>query len=360
MKYVNIFNTSNMNVQLTLISFFLLTNIYAQQNKDSFYFAKLSHPGTKMIPVYNNKYKVFTEKIGDGKIKLLLLHGGPANSHEYFENFPNYLLKEGFTIYFYDQLGSYYSDQPDDSTIWNISRFVEEVEEVRKGLNLDQFFLLGHSWGGMLAELYAAKYQQHLKGLILSNVPSFSFLNNDTVVFHHYLDSLNKEIASETKALPQLSKYKSEWLDSISLGLAIADTIIYNELKTLYGSLSDSVENRKVFYHKTGPEPEPLLRNVSHINRAGRDKYKFREKTFNPDYMKVIESIKVPTLIIGGKYDFTMQSYYAQMKNRMGKAKCSIYTCPNGAHFDMWDDSENYFRELIRFVKEVDNNNFHM
>ena len=118
---------------------------------DSSYTAKRKAPGVQMILI-DGKYKVWTQKIGQGKIKLLLLHGGPANSHEYFENFPQYLTKEGVEIYFYDQLGSYYSDQPKDTAIWKISRFVDEVEQVRQGLGLDHFFLLGHSWGGLLAQ----------------------------------------------------------------------------------------------------------------------------------------------------------------------------------------------------------------
>lgn len=339
---------------VTIILVFLITGSYAQQKKDSIYYAKLLLSGTKMIPVYNSKYKVFTQKIGNGSLHLLLLHGGPANCHEYFENFPEYLLKQGFTIYYYDQLGSYYSDQPDDSTIWNVQRFVEEIEEVRKGLKLDHFYLLGHSWGGMLAELYAAKYQQHLKGLILSNVPSFSFNNNDTLMYGHFIDSLEKKDASETKALPELSKYKRAWLDSISSGLTLADTTLSNQINIIYSSLSDSIQERRVYYHKAGPEPEALLRNYRHINRAARNKYKFQRQVNKPDYMKAVKSIKVPTLIISAKYDYTMPDFYPKMKERMDKAKCRIYICPNGSHFEMWDDSKNYFREIIRFVKEVD------
>jgi proline iminopeptidase len=343
---------------LTVFSLLILTHICAQPKKDSIYYAKLSQPGTKMIPVYNGKYKVFTQKIGDGRLKLLLLHGGPANCHEYFENFPEYLLKQGFTIYYYDQLGSYYSDQPDDSSIWNIPRFVEEIEEVRKGLKLEQFYLLGHSWGGMLAELYTEKYQQHIKGLILSDVPSFSFLNNDSIMYQHFADSMEKKITAETKSLPALSKYKKVLLDSISAGFTLTDSILSNKINSEYSILLDSIDERTRFYHKSGTEPEPLLRNYSHINRAGRNKYKFTNQVQKPDYMKAVERIKVPTLIISAKYDYTMPDYYPKMKERMSKAKCRIYICPNGAHFAMWDDSENYFRELARFVKEVDGNSF--
>jgi proline iminopeptidase len=90
------------------------------------------------------------------------LHGGPACTHEYFECFENFFPQENIEFYYYDQLGSYYSDQPTDTSLWQLDRFVEEVEQVRKALHLDKnnFYLLGHSWGGILAMQYALKYQQ--------------------------------------------------------------------------------------------------------------------------------------------------------------------------------------------------------
>jgi proline iminopeptidase len=96
---------------------------------------------------------------------LLLLHGGPGATHEYFEAFVSYLRAAGIEYYNYDQLGSAYSDQPDEPELWEVDRFVDEVDEVRRalGLNGDNFFLLGHSWGGILAIEYALNHQQHLR-----------------------------------------------------------------------------------------------------------------------------------------------------------------------------------------------------
>ena len=98
--------------------------------------------GVKMIPVQGGKYRVWTKRVGNNPtIKVLLLHGGPATTHEYFESFDSFLPKEGIEYYYYDQLGSYYSDQPSDSSLWTTERFVEEVEEVRKSLGLKHQFL---------------------------------------------------------------------------------------------------------------------------------------------------------------------------------------------------------------------------
>jgi len=98
------------------------------------------------------------------RIKLLLLHGGPGITHEYLEPFDNWLQAAGVEYYYYDQLGSHYSDQPDDPDLWEIDRFVDEVEQVRTALGLDRnnFFLYGQSWGGLLALEYALAHQQNL------------------------------------------------------------------------------------------------------------------------------------------------------------------------------------------------------
>src|SRR5436190_5234355 len=131
--------------------------------------------GIKMIPIETpvGKFNVWTKTIGNNpRIKVLLLHGGPAMTHEYMECFESFFPGQGFEMIEYDQLGSYYSDQPTDSSLWTTDRFVEEVEQVRKalGLNKDNFYLLGNSWGGLLAMEYALKYQQNLKGLIVCNM----------------------------------------------------------------------------------------------------------------------------------------------------------------------------------------------
>src|ERR1700738_4579278 len=126
--------------------------------------------GIRMLPVVGGKYKVWTKKIGSGKVKVLLLHGGPGVPHDYLEAMESFLPQAGIEMYYYDQLGVGNSDVPDDPSLWTLERYTEEVEEVRRGLGLDNFVLFGHSWGGILAMEYALKYQQHLRGLVISNM----------------------------------------------------------------------------------------------------------------------------------------------------------------------------------------------
>ena len=167
--------------------------------------------GARLIPITTPKgtFKVWTKRVGNNpRIKLLLLHGGPAVTHEYFEAFDSYFPGAGIEYYYYDQLGSFYSDQPKDSSLWNIPRFVDEVEQVRKALGLDStnFYLLGHSWGGVLAMEYALAHQQQLKGLIISNMMASIPAYNEyarTVL----MPAMDQKVLAEIRAIEARKAY---------------------------------------------------------------------------------------------------------------------------------------------------------
>ena len=169
--------------------------------------------GVKMIPIHTAKgdFKVWTKRFGDNpRIKLLLLHGGPGASHEYFEALENALATRGIEFIYYDQLGSAYSDQPTDTSLWTIDRFVDEVEQVRiaLGLDKDNFYLLGHSWGGILATEYALRHGDHIKGLIISNMMM------SIPDYNHYAETvlakqMDPAVVAEIKAIEARSEYES-------------------------------------------------------------------------------------------------------------------------------------------------------
>jgi proline iminopeptidase len=120
--------------------------------------------GSRMIGVDTPKgpYRVWVKRTGNNpRLRVLLLHGGPGATHEYLEACDSYLPGAGIEYYYYDQLGSGNSDQPDEPSLWDLDRFVDEVEQVRQALGLgrDDFVLYGQSWGGLLAIEYALHHQ---------------------------------------------------------------------------------------------------------------------------------------------------------------------------------------------------------
>ena len=133
--------------------------------------------GSRMVPITtpSGVFRVWTKRVGTNPdLKVLLLHGGPGMTDELYESFDVWFPGAGIEYYYYDQLGSLRSDQPDDPSLWDLARFVDEVEQVRQALGLDSsnFVLLGQSWGGILAMEYAVHHQKHLKGLVISNMMS--------------------------------------------------------------------------------------------------------------------------------------------------------------------------------------------
>ena len=295
--------------------------------------------GAKMILV-DGKYNVWTKKFGDGKIKVLLLHGGPGFSHDYFECFEDFLPKEGIEFYYYDQLGCGYSDNPADTSLWNISRYVEEVEQVRKGLGLENFYLLGHSWGSMLAMEYLHKYQTHVKAAILSNMTA------GIKSYIPYAEELKKKYL--TKA--DIAKYDS--LDKLKL----YSSAEYQDL------LMSKLYTQTICRLPLESWPEPLTRafkkanQVIYIQMQGVDEFHVTGNFKDWEMWDRLPGIKVPTLVIGGMYD-EMNPEDMKREGRL-IPNSRTYLCPNGSHMSMYDDQQNYFTSLIGFIKDVDGNTF--
>ena len=101
------------------------------------------------------------------KTPLLVVHGGPGMAHNYLLSLKQ--LAHDRTVIFYDQLGCGQSERPNDNSLWNISRFVQELECVIEQLQLKEIHLLGHSWGGAIVTEYALTNPSTLRSLILTS-----------------------------------------------------------------------------------------------------------------------------------------------------------------------------------------------
>ncbi len=329
--------------------FLLLLALASCQNKQTTlksYFAAADSGvlagGVKMVPIETpaGKFNVWTKTIGNNpKIKVLLLHGGPAMTHEYMEAFESYFPAEGFEMIEYDQLGSYYSDQPTDSILWTTSRFVEEVEQVRKALNLDKdnFYILGNSWGGILAMEYALKYQDHLKGMIICNMMA---------------------------SIPDYEKYNGVLRSQMRKSLV--DSLQTFEDK---GEFKDPVYQQLVFdeYYtkhlcRLQPWPEPVMRSFKHINEQvyvmmqGPSEFKTGGRLITWDIKADLPKITVPTLTVGAKYDTMDPEHMKWMSTQVQQGRY-LY-CPKGSHLAMWDDQRTFMNGVIKFINDVDGGSF--
>ena len=140
-----------------------------------------------MIPITTPKgtFNVWTKRFGNGPNQSAPAARRARGDARVLRGGGELLPRRRHRVYDPTSSGPYHSDQPADDALWTIDRFVDEVEQVRRALGLEQFYLLGHSWGGILATEYALAHQQHLKGLVISNMmasaPDYAAYNRDVL-----------------------------------------------------------------------------------------------------------------------------------------------------------------------------------
>lgn len=291
------------------------------------------------IESFGKKFKVWTKRFGNNpKTRILLLNGGPGATHEYFECFENFLPQEGIEFIYYDQLGCGLSDNPNDTAYWDLPRFVEEVEQVRKalGLNKDNFYLLGHSWGGILAMQYALKYQDQMKALVISNMMS---------------------------SCPDYGKYADEVL-SKQFDKTVLDSLMAMEARNDFanpnymGLLIPNFYEKHILRRPSSQWPEPVSRSFAKMNQSlyvtmqGPSEFGIAGRLSNWNVSKELKNINLPTLVVGAKHD-TMDPEHMKWMASQFKKGTYLY-CENGSHMSMYDDQQTYFKGLIGFVKGVE------
>jgi proline iminopeptidase len=298
--------------------------------------------GVRMIPVDTprGRYRVWTKRIGTNpRLRMLLLHGGPGATHEYLEACDSYLPGAEVEYYYYDQLGSAWSDQPDEPSLWDVDRFVDEVEQVRRALGLDResFVLYGQSWGGILAIEYALRYQQHLRGLVISNMMA------DVPAYNAY---------AERVLMPAMDQEKLAEIKAIEASGDIENPRymeLLNEQHYVHHVLRLPVEEW----------PNPVQRAFAAINPAiyvsmqGPSELGISQGATLAEWSRFddLHSITVPTLVIGAEYDTMDPAHLKRMAARLPAGQ--YLHCPTGSHLAMYDDQQTYFTGLIEFLRAL-------
>ena len=295
--------------------------------------------GVKLVPIHTPKgdFKVWTKRFGEHpRIKLLLLHGGPGATHEYFEALESHLAAKGIEFIYYDQLGSAYSDQPAEPSLWTIDRFVDEVEQVRVALGLDKdnFYLLGHSWGGILAAEYALRHGEHLKGLIISNmmmsIPDYNRYAETVLA-----KQMDPALVAEVSAIEARGDYENP---------RYMEILIPN------------------FYHKhicrLDDWPDAVNRALGRINRSiyvpmqGPSEFRASGVLERWDRKADLPRLAMPTLVIAGTHDTMDPEHMRWVSTQVQHG--SFLLCQNGSHLAMWDDQQTYVHGLTAFLDAVD------
>ena len=297
--------------------------------------------GVRMIPITTpaGNFRVWTRRVGNNpRLKVLLLHGGPAATHEYFEAFQSFFPGEGIEFYYYDQLGSAYSDQPNDDRLWTIDRFVDEVEQVRValGLNRNNFCLLGHSWGGILAIEYALRHQANLKCLVISNMMDSIPAYNDY---------------ARRVLMPAMDRTQLALVQQLEASGQTQDPRYMQTLMPMH-------YERHILRRPAEQWPEPVNRAFAHLNHhvyelmQGPSELGASGRLVEWNRTADLHRITVSTLVIGARYDTMDPNWMQAMANRLPHGQY-LYL-PRGSHMAMYDDQEAYFAGLIRFLHGIE------
>lgn len=281
--------------------------------------------GTTIIDL-DNGYHLWTNTQGTGTIHLLALHGGPGGNHEYWEDTAQRLQAQGLDIqvHMYDQLGSWYSDQPDfsdpkNANILTYDYYIDEVEEVRQKLGIDNFYLIGQSWGGALTQLYALKYGQHLKGAIISSM---------TDNIEEYVVSINQRreeaLPTEAVAYMQAIEAAGNWDDA--------------QYQSYVQILNEQYVDRK----------QPVLPTHLISTMAtdvygpfqGDNEFVVTGKLNEFDLRDQIQNITVPTLVTFGGHETMPVATAERMAKQIPHARLTI--TPDAGHHAMMDNPDVY------------------
>ena len=275
-------------------------------------------------------YNIVSYSYGKGENVLFLLNGGPGLPCDYLRDPHIHLVEEGYRIVAFDQLGCGNSDRPEDDSLWNITRYVEEVETVRKELGIVNFHLLGQSWGGWLSIEYALTYPDEIRSLILANTCG------DLQHLTTELNRMREALGSETVAM-MLHHEAMGTIDHPEYQAAI--TILnYRHvcrLKEWPSSLLASVDDWNMGPYGTmqGPNEFLYIGNLKDWNRISD-----------------MDSLEMPTLIITGTHDEIGPACASRMNNVLPNSEVVVFH--NSSHVPFYEEPDLYFKELQIFLSK--------
>ena len=293
--------------------------------------------GTVDFRGWQTWYRV-TGDLDAAKTPLVVLHGGPGAAHNYTLRIAG-IAAQGRPVIHYDQLGIGNSTHLPDrgADFWTVQLFLDELDTVLDSLGVrDRYHLLGQSWGGMLAAEYALKYQQNLKGLVISNmmmsIPQYNDYAQKVI-----MPAMDQKALAEIKQLEAAGKYE----DPRYMELLMPNHYTQHLLRMPPEQWPDPVN--RTFKH-VNPKIYVPMQGPSELGASG--------KLVNWDRTADLKNITVPTLVIGAQYDTMDPKHMEWMSKQLPKGRYLF--CPNGSHLAEYDDQQTFFRGLIAFLLDVD------
>lgn len=286
-------------------------------------------PGTEPdLWIDYGEYRLAGYSAGSGGVTVMLINGGPGLPSYDIRDSMMSLVGAGYRVVSYDQLGTGMSDKPDDPSLWTIERYSQEVEVVRKAFGLTEFYLLGHSWGGMLAVEYAVTFGAALKGLVLEGTCADA---------RHFADEarvLARRLGDETITM-MTRREKEGTMDHPEYRAAITlleYRHIWRTEKPWTGlGYQKANWNRQIYEAMQGPNEFLLTGNLRDWSR-----------------IEDLKSLACPALIIVGEHDHMTPDCSRHMHVAIPNSRLVIFR--NCGHVPRREFPDAYLREVTEFL----------
>ncbi|MED4754326.1 proline iminopeptidase-family hydrolase [Brevibacillus choshinensis] len=279
--------------------------------------------------------KIWYNLVGEGnkeKTPLIVLHGGPGNTHDPLQSALHVLADERHVI-FYDQLGSGNSDRPTDDSLWKTERFVEELMDIRKALDLDEVHILGHSWGTMLAAAYLIdRKPAGVKSVIFSS-PCLSAerWKQDADQFLAQLpEDVQQTIARhEEQGTTDSKEYQDAMKEYYSRHVC--------RIEPLPAVMVESRPkgNKDIYMKMWGPSEFCPTGNL---------------KTF--DYTPKLHEINIPSLFVCGRYDEAAPESTQYYQSLVPDSEFHVFE--KSSHVSYLEETEAYVEVVRAFLRKAD------
>lgn len=275
--------------------------------------------------------KVWYRINGEGnKTPILLLHGGPGSSSYYLD--PLKELSKERPVIFIDQLGCGRSTRITDTTLMTIERYVEELEQVRKALHLEDFILYGHSWGTMLGIDYYLKYPGEVKAIIFHS-PLFStdlWIKDADTLITTLPDSIQVIIRENEKS----KTYTSDaYVNAVKL--------YYSKFLTRKEVPKEKADSEKMY---TGTNVYEFMWGPSEFTATGN--------LLNYDRVNRLKEITVPTLLLTGEYDEARSVTVRYFQSLIPGSEFKVIN--NSGHVTMHDNLPETITAIKQFLVKHD------
>lgn len=277
--------------------------------------------------------------VGHGS-PLVIVHGGPGASHDYFLPYLLPLARHNRLI-FIDSRGSGKSSKVSDPAQYTVENMADDVEAVRQALGLGKISLFGHSYGGVVVQAYAFKYQKNLSHLILGS----TFASTKQI---------NQALAKIKAAMPEADRKRLEELEQAGL-FGKGEVWEHGRYPDEYAKLAWGVGYLPFIYVKN-PDPnyDPVASNTSTAWDVYREmwgshgEYVVDGNLKSVEYVDKLPSIKVPTLIIVGDHDESDPVMSKEMHEKIAGSKLVIL--PESGHMTFVDQPDLFLKSITEFV----------